>query len=284
MTNINIEVVNLVPKFLSFFDKAELVKGMDDKWKLWQSEYNFAAIPPTEEGLAKAKQDFIGVYNQYYKYEDRIRRFQYDEVMIKQCILQLQKELLFKNPFSIKIVYFVGFFENNPFVTTDQTGELCLCLPIENDMNKTIEQIRLYHELSHIFHSEILNINFTYQRSLGFLIMQEGIALQMSRKMVPGCRDDSYISHQLGWYDDIKKYQLPILIGIEEDIWKNNPEVLYKYTMGQGNTGHEREAYYVGWIVVNLLLKEGYPFLELMTLDEQQSNLLVKQFIEKTTA
>lgn len=194
---------------------------------------------------------------------------------------QLQKELLLETSVNLKIVYFIGFFENNPFVSTDESGNICLCLPVETHIDKTIEKIRFYHELTHIFHAQICHIDFTYQRSLAFLIIQEGIALQMSKKMVPGFETDSYVSHQKGWYNEMKDNHKPIFQEIKSHTTEDSSDILYKYTMGQGSTGHEREAYYVGWCLVGRLLEEGYTFLDLMLLDEHESNVLVDKYIDK---
>ncbi|MGX4687367.1 hypothetical protein JNUCC83_10905 [Vagococcus sp. JNUCC 83] len=67
MVNSTIELVNLVPKFVTFLEKSKKIQTMDGKWELWKTEYNFAAIPPTEEALVQAKLDFVRVYQKYLK-------------------------------------------------------------------------------------------------------------------------------------------------------------------------------------------------------------------------
>ncbi|QUW23736.1 hypothetical protein JSQ81_09720 [Sporosarcina sp. Marseille-Q4063] len=45
----NIEIVNLVPKFLAFYEKAKSANGdMNLIFELWEEHYNFAALPPVE--------------------------------------------------------------------------------------------------------------------------------------------------------------------------------------------------------------------------------------------
>ncbi|MGX4687368.1 hypothetical protein JNUCC83_10915 [Vagococcus sp. JNUCC 83] len=179
----------------------------------------------------------------------------------------------------IKIVYFVGFFEDNPFVTTDVNGKLCVCLPIENNSDEEFQRIQLYHELTHIYHSKLSNTSFSYEQSLSFLILQEGLDLRMSEKMVPGYMDSKYVSHQNGWYEKIVRYRNNIISGVIPDIHENDTEILYKYTMGKGNTGYEREAYYIGWILVGKMLDDGYSFRELMILSEGEGSLLVEKYL-----
>lgn len=91
MGDINIEVVNLVPKFLEFFDKSKLTDNIEDKWRVWQTDYHFAAVPPTEEGLVKAKKEFIMVYDRYFTYEGQIREFKHDDTMLIECINSYKK-------------------------------------------------------------------------------------------------------------------------------------------------------------------------------------------------
>ena len=47
----SVEIVNLVPKFLEFYTMAQ-EKNADEeqRWRLWQEQYHFAAVPPGQEG------------------------------------------------------------------------------------------------------------------------------------------------------------------------------------------------------------------------------------------
>lgn len=51
--------------------------------------------------------------------------------------------------------------------------------------------------------------------------------------------------------------------------------------MGLGNTGIEREAYYLGWITVGKALEDGYTFIDLMTLQEDEVNELIIKYIDE---
>lgn len=160
MNSSHLEVINLVLKFVTFFKQSKNIIDMDEKWNLWENEYNFAASPPTHEAHLRAKNDY--------------------------------------NPLSFKIIYFVVFFENNPFVTFGSSGTICLCLPVEGYNDKNVQILQLYHELTHILHLKPLKKELSYERSFSFLILQEGLALQMSKQMVPGFKDETYISNQKG--------------------------------------------------------------------------------------
>ena len=51
-----IEVISLVPKFLSSYDQAFRESlDSDRRWELWNEVYRFAAVPPGDEGTKMAR-------------------------------------------------------------------------------------------------------------------------------------------------------------------------------------------------------------------------------------
>lgn len=51
-----IEIINLVPKFLSFYNKV-IKESIDSyaRWALWKERYRFSAVPPRDEGMEMAR-------------------------------------------------------------------------------------------------------------------------------------------------------------------------------------------------------------------------------------
>jgi hypothetical protein len=48
---ITLEIKDLTPKFRAFYEAAEKEQASPDRrWQLWKEMYDFAAVPPTEEG------------------------------------------------------------------------------------------------------------------------------------------------------------------------------------------------------------------------------------------
>ena len=66
MNSSHLEIINLVPKFVTFFKQSKNIVDMDEKWNLWENEYNFSAIPLTHEAHLRAKNNFINVYADYF--------------------------------------------------------------------------------------------------------------------------------------------------------------------------------------------------------------------------
>ena len=49
--------------------------------------------------------------------------------------------------------------------------------------------------------------------------------------------------------------------------------------MGTGTTGIEREAYYVGWRVIESMLGEGWSFLEIGQTQEREFEMIAEKYI-----
>lgn len=49
----------------------------------------------------------------------------------------------------------------------------------------------------------------------------------------------------------------------------SSPEVVTKFTFGDGTTNREREAYFVGWEIVQYLLEKEVSFEEMASVQEK---------------
>lgn len=263
-----IEVKNLVPKFLEFYRRANDTRvDNEQRWKLWKDYYNFAAVPPGEDGqkLARTLLD-----EAWYKYEKKItyiKNFQPNGEVVQQHLLKVKKLLGYEESINLILIYFVGGFENNPFVAPYDEDRIALCLPIEEESTDII----LAHELTHIVHAKTANLKVTWERTIAALIIQEGLATQVSKAVVPGYNDDAYIAHEDGWLAACKVKRNEILKGIYPYLNDTSSDTLLKFTFGEGTTHTEREAYFAGWEIVKFLLEESKNFKDIASI--QESNI-----------
>lgn len=163
------------------------------------------------------------------------------------------------------IVYFVGGFEKNPFITPLDENTLALCLPIESE----ISDIFLTHELTHIVHAKTASFSGEWERTVGTAILQEGLATQVSKQLVPGKQTEDYLAEDnRDWFQGCKLMRKEILEGIFPYLDDSSSEALTKFTFGSGTTRHERELYFVGWEIVDTLQKQGITFKEIASIQE----------------
>ena len=267
-----VELINLVPKFLDFYqmaNKSDIDK--EKRWTLWEKHYNFAAIPPGEEGKTIARSLLDGAWNTYSEHLIMLENWEPNLEKVKEYLTKVKKLLGYDQPINFVVVYFVGGFENNPFVAPYDENRLALCLPIENGES----DILLSHELTHIVHSHTANLTADWERTIGSTILQEGLATQVSRFLVPGETTELYIEHTKGWLRSCYENKSNIIMGILPYLEDSSFEVVTMFTFGNGTTNREREAYFVGWEIVQYLLGEGVTFKEMAYIQEKDiSNYL----------
>lgn len=264
----NIEIKNLVPKFLDFYKRAEREGvGSEERWDLWQEHYNFAAVPPGQDGEKLAKKLLEESWDQYKQKINYIENWALpNHQEVEEYLAKIKSLLGCEQPINLVLVYFVGGFDNNPFIAPYDQERSALCLPIETEESA----ITLPHELTHIVHSKTAGFKLEWERTIASLILQEGVATQVSKYIIPGEKDNYYVEHKAGWLDSCKSKRNTILKGIFPYLDDSTSKSLFKFTFGTGTTNTEREAYFAGWEIVNVLLEEGITFREMASIQEDE--------------
>ncbi|CAM3812626.1 hypothetical protein [Mesobacillus thioparans] len=256
-----IEILNLVPKFLAFYLKANKLEiDPEERWALWEDYYNFAAVPPGAEGRRMARNLLDTAWARYAEAISFIENWKPNEEKVREFLSKVKTLLSYAQPIDFVVVYFVGGFENNPFVALFDDGRLALCLPIELGNS----DITLAHELTHVVHNCTANLTAEWERTIASTILQEGLATRVSQFLVPGHPDELYIEHKKGWLQSCKENRREILRGINPYLAESSSEAVTRFTFGNGTTNHDREAYYVGWEMVYFLLAQGVNLRKLL--------------------
>jgi hypothetical protein len=154
---------------------------------------------------------------------------------------------------------------------------MSLCFPVETK----VDEMFFAHELTHIVHAKKAELDFVFERSIATVIMQEGLAIRASQLIVPGSEEERYIEDPLapGWLEKCKEHHDVILDGIRPSLAKKDMDTLKKYIMDTGSSGVvNREVYYIGWVLVDYLLKQGETLESLASIREDD----LVGFIDKT--
>jgi hypothetical protein len=275
---VNIEIVNLVPKFLAFYEKSISANGdMDLIFELWEEHYNFAALPPVVERREMARTMLEEAWYQYESVIPRLEAFQPDEQALYNSMKELKQLLGCDEDISIAVLYYVGAFEGNAFVAPYSDGRLALCLSVETGSSDIV----LAHEMTHIIHSKTANLSMEWERSIASTVLQEGLAMRASQQIVPGYPDEAYAEFKPGWLETAALNETAILSGILPYLEDSSTEAVERFVFGKGTAGIEREAYYAGWVLVAALLNEGVSFQEIASIPEDQMPDYVRRNLEK---
>lgn len=274
----DIEIINLVPKFIHFYEEAKKVP-QDERWELWKEQYGFAAVPPGAQGEILARELLDSAWERYSNVRSYLENWHPDIERIQSCLRKIQKILRFQEEVTMVLIYFVGGFENNAFIAPYGDQKIALCLPVENGEN----EILLAHELTHILHAKMAELKPEWERTIASIIFTEGLAMHMSKCIVQGKPDEEYVEYQKGWLKECNKDSIAIFKGILPYLQDKSSECVYQFTMGNGTTGREREAYFVGWSLIPMLLKEGYSFGDIAYIQENEMVEIVREAINHVT-
>ena len=202
----SVEVVDLTPNFLRFYDAALAENaGPDRRWQLWQQFYGFAAVPPTPEGKTLARSLLDKAWSRYPKHLDRIRKGSLNLRPSPQGILDSIVRLLGaqETDITIKLIVFVGGFEDNAFAFVDN-GLPTVAIPIEIG-DKDLREA-MTHEFTHAVHSRLAGLPGDYVRPVAELVLAEGLAERVTEKLIPGQKPEIYTNaHSPVWLNEANR-------------------------------------------------------------------------------
>lgn len=268
----SIEIINLVPKFLDFYNNAI---GCDEetRFELWKKHYGFAAVPPGEEGALLAKQQLESAWEKYEKIIPFLEQWSPDSEIIQQHLSRIKTVLEYNESVDVVLLFFVGAFDGNAFAAPYGENRIAVCLPIENGENQMI----IVHELTHLVHGKIIGSGASWEKTVASLVFQEGLATQLSKYLAPGYKDEFYVEAQEGWLQECCKDAKQILQGIKPYLQECSSERIFQFTMGTGTTGKVREGYFTGWKLIGDMLEDGWSFSSIARIREDDMvNTLVK--------
>jgi hypothetical protein len=184
-------------------------------------------------------------------------------------------------PVAVRVNAFVGGFDGNAY-TFSMQGVPVVVAPLE--MSPEERWRVLPHEMTHAVHMSIGHLSGGWERTIGTTILQEGLAMHVTREVIPGRPIRDYVGGADGWWDGALARKADILKGIEADLDVKDGQTVFKYTAGQGNTGREREAYVTGWLVVERLRKDGMTLAQIARIPEADMPTAVKRAIDEILA
>ncbi len=280
---ITLEVRDITPKFLEFYEAAQKENAPPDRrWELWKQMYDFAAVPPTDEGNKIAREMLDKAWPRYASALDVIRggaaRLTPDP---HQAVRSIAELLNADKPATVRLRVYVGAFDNNAF-TMAQGGKITTSIPIE--MEPEPRALIMTHELAHAVHIAMGTFSGGWIRSVGATVGSEGLALHVGRKLFPAETDERIVEHTAGWLKGANEKRREILQGILPALESDKSEDVMRFTMGNGTTGREREAYYVGWLVVGEWLRSGMTLADVARIPENKMPQRVRRTIEQLLA
>jgi Predicted Zn-dependent protease (DUF2268) len=247
---------DLSAKFLAFYELA-VKPGVDAeaRWKLWKEHYDYAAVPPGERGDKMARELLDQAWSRYPSVLPKVRAGVTAIKPSNEAIVRSIDKILNRDrPLDLTVVNFVGALEGNAY-TYSRDGKVTVVMPMEIDSLQ--RQALATHELTHAVHIAQGTITGAWERTIAETIISEGLAMHVSRLLMPKYPVTKHLEHTPGWLKLAEARRAEILRNIKPALGKSDGEIVMRFTIGPGPSGIEREAYYAGWLVVEHWLKQG---------------------------
>jgi hypothetical protein len=249
-----VEVVNLTGRFLAFYDSATAAGADPDlRWDLWRRLYHFAAVPPTPFGDSLTRRLLDSAWTRYPAALATIRKGAAGLGISPDSALQRVVALLkCGDTVKVRLTVFVGGFEGNAFAFGMRDGRSNIAIPVEAG-----EPVRsMIHEFTHAVHrSGCAPFRTGYGQSLAELVVTEGLAMRVLQRALSGHEEEFYTVAAPGWLAEARSRRTAILAGIRAHLSDSGPDIVQRFTFGDGTTGLSREAYYAGWEIVGAMLE-----------------------------
>lgn len=262
-----LRIVDLTPRFLEFHARAKDVEDADERFALWQEHYNFVALPPgLPDRDERAREMLDAAWPRYGDVIDRIEAGVAGLSPGPGTVVGRVAELLDlddERP-AVSILYFVGMFDDNAFFAAQPDGTLFVALPAE--MTPERRELAMAHEFMHAFHHALSAGVPDADGTVGALVLSEGIAMHGTRALFPEVPDARHLGGAEGWAEACHGRSEQILAQLPEYFDAEGPDARNRFTLGEGVTGLEREAYCAGWHLVGQLLEDGWTLAELARL------------------
>lgn len=271
-TSDSIYITDLTPKFLNFYREAVAEKlNPDARFALWKKDYGFAAVPPTPEGDQIARKLLNSAWSRYPMALPLIRRGAKGLQPPPEATLKRVESLLRPNkPVHMNLIVYVGAFEGNAF-TVGQNGVPTVAVPIEIPARQRAPIMA--HEFVHAVQISMGSMSGGWVRSIGETALAEGLAMRATQHLYPSLPVTDLVEapDEPGWLSRAEKLRRKIFADVRRSLASTKSEDVFRYTMGVGPSGIDREAYYVGWEVVGYWLAHGRSYAEIARIPESQA-------------
>ena len=276
---LRLEVVDRTPQFLTFYRAARGTEG-DARFALWEEHYDFAAVPPGPRGQEIARRLLDGAWT---RYGAALPDIQAGAARLGDLPLDVLEKvaavLEVRDPLKVRLTTYVGAFDNNAFTSRAGDGTPNVYFAIETEPHR--RDVILPHEMTHAVHLDLARMSGGWERTIAATVIMEGLSVHTTMKVAPGFKEAEYIEYSSGWWDSARSKKQEIMAGILPVLADSKPETVFRFTMGTGVAGLEREAYAAGFWVVEQLLREGMSLAQIARVSESEIPALARGAAER---
>jgi hypothetical protein len=268
----SIIVKDITPKFLAFWRAAEARPlSPDQRFALWKKLDSFAAVPPTPQGDRIARKLLDAAWPKYRAAIPRIEKGAEGlQPTPRETLDRVASLLKPDKPFRLTLIVYVGAFEGNAF-TMGQNGEPTVAVPVEESAAERGPVMT--HEFVHATQIGMGTMAGGWVRSIGETVLAEGLAMRVTQTLYPGLPATRFVEMpgEPGWLARADTMRGAIFRDVRKVVASSKSEDVFRYTMGTGPAGIDREAYYAGWSVVGYWRAHGMTYADIARIPESEA-------------
>jgi hypothetical protein len=272
-------IEDISPKFVDFYDAAS-APGVtpDQRWALWKSKYDFAAVPPIATRDKLAREQLDEAWPKYAAAMPRLRRGAAGLAANPQLRLNSVATLLGAQvPLRIRLITFVGYFHRNAFATGFQNGVSTIAIPLEDSDEE--HALEMTHEFTHAVQRQMGK--GWDQQSVASAIFSEGLAMRVTEKLNPGLTANAYSASSPEWFNGCQSRLPQVLAELEPHLADQGADAVAKFIYQTGSAGIDREIYCAGWTIVRDLQKHGFSLRRLGSMSRGEAEEKVEDEFSK---
>ncbi|WP_431800308.1 hypothetical protein [Halobacillus andaensis] len=266
-----IKITHYKKEFLTFYELASNINiNEEERYTIWKQYYGFNPFHREEHSEQLAKEMLIQAFPKYEAALPHILDFEPNEQSIKHYLSVIQEELHAYEPLHATILYFVGDFETDPFIELEDNNSYTLYFPIEREW----KPVHFVNELVKVVYLNQLKMNPLQLTNIAFVTFLEGLALHTANLITSS---DVGGTTLYPWMAKCQLEPTRIMMNIFPHLRRSDYKAIYSFTKGTGASGYQNEAGFVGWSVIDHLLKRGYTMPELLLIPVERVTTVIEK-------
>ena len=274
-TAYTVDITDLSQKFVDFYNASvEENANPDQRWKLWKSKYDFAAVPKIAAGQKMAREQLDAAWPKYPDAMSQIRLGAASLASPQERLTKVAELLGVQGPIQIRLIAFVGTFRHNAFSMGVKDGVSTIAIPLEDSAQD--RALGMTHEFTHAVQMQAGCWN---GQSVASTVFAEGLAMRVTEHLNPGLPENIYTGPP-AWLEKCTASLPQVLNELKEHGADSGAEAVSKFTYGTGTAGIGREVYCGGWFVMGKLLSDGVSFSTLGRMTQAEAEARVAATID----
>ena len=197
------------------------------------------------------------------------------EAVLRRVVAELKPD----RPVEVKVVVYAGMNDHNAFTSGAGPNKAAVALPA--DEAPALRGPVMAHEFTHAVQITQGALSGGWERSVGVTALSEGLAIRVAQKLYPDRPETEFVEYAPGWLERARARHTSILKDVRAAARASRSEDVMRFTIAEGPSGVDREAYYAGYVIVGHWLKKGRTPAEIARISEADAPAEIERAVDE---